>query len=141
MRQPRKIFAQAKKEDHITPNKMGVVPLKCDHTGEVEWKRGRREDGSLHGQSRPEQIRSGFMRQMGKRSGTARHSCGAAEELQQTDRKCMVKVQLSLPALPDTAARRKLHRQTTICSTGWARTGVAIQSCQARIKQHHTMTL
>lgn len=141
MRQPRKTSAQAKKEDYITPNKVGAVPLKCDPTGEVEWKRGRREDGSLHGHSCPEQIRSRFMRQMEKRSGTAGHSCGAAEELQQTDRKCMVKLQLSLTTLPDIAARRKLHRQTIICSTRWARTGAAIHSCQARIKQHYTMTL
>lgn len=81
MRQPRKICTQAKKEDHIIPNKVGAVPLKCDHTGEVEWKRGRREDGWLHGHACPEEIRRCFMRQMGKWSGTAGHSCGAAKEL------------------------------------------------------------
>lgn len=71
------------------------------------------------------------MRQMGRRSGSARHSCVAAEELQQTDRKCVMNAQLSLTTLTDTSARRKLHRQTIVCSTGWSRTRAAIHSSHA----------
>lgn len=41
----------------------------------------------------------------------------------------MMNVQLSLTTLTDTSGRRKLHRQTIVCSTGWSRIGAAIHSC------------